>query len=101
VSGSIRLGRPNDLPILREIERASGERFREFGLDHVADDEPAFDHIPWNRPLYEHLGFRVLSDQEIGPRLRSMRDAESAHGLDPATRVVMRSDLSAPSDVVD
>jgi ribosomal protein S18 acetylase RimI-like enzyme len=39
--GLIRLGRPDDLPILREIERAAGERFRDFGLDQVADDEPA------------------------------------------------------------
>jgi GNAT superfamily N-acetyltransferase len=30
----------DDLPILRQIEWASGQRFREYGLDHVADDEP-------------------------------------------------------------
>src|SRR5215469_7650148 len=30
-----------DLPILREIEWASGQRFREYGLEHVADHEPA------------------------------------------------------------
>lgn len=144
-------------------------RFREFGLDHVADDEPAsievlaryaagrrawvadvdgsavgyilvdeidgaahieqvsvmphqqgrglgralveqaarwaasqdlstltlttFGHIPWNRPLYEHLGFRVLAEDEIGPGLRAIREAEAAHGLDPTVRVVMRRDL--------
>jgi GNAT superfamily N-acetyltransferase len=178
MSGLIRLGRSDDLSILRQIEQAAGERFRDFGLDHVADDEPAsietlqsyvdadrvwvaadeadmpigyilvddvdgaphieqvsvlpdyqgnglgralmdqvcrwaveqgrsgvtlttFDHIPWNRPLYAHLGFRVVSDEEIGPGLRSVREAESAHGLDPAMRVVMRLDLPAPSDGVD
>lgn len=162
--------RDEDLPVLREIERASGQRYREFGLDQVADDEPAsievlagyadggrawvigagdgapagyilvdavdgaahieqvsvvpdhqgrglgralieraarwaanqkmsaltlttFDHIPWNRPLYEHLGFRVLADDELGPGLRAVREAEAAHGLDPALRVVMRRDL--------
>ena len=26
---------------IRDIERASGQRYRDFGLDHVADDEPA------------------------------------------------------------
>jgi ribosomal protein S18 acetylase RimI-like enzyme len=31
----------DDLRRLREIERASGQRYREFGLDRVADDEPA------------------------------------------------------------
>lgn len=30
-----------DLVKLREIERASGQRYREYGLDNVADDEPA------------------------------------------------------------
>jgi GNAT superfamily N-acetyltransferase len=30
-----------DLRFLREIERAAGQRYREFGLDRVADDEPA------------------------------------------------------------
>jgi GNAT superfamily N-acetyltransferase len=29
-----------DLSVLRAIERAAGERFREYGLDDVADDEP-------------------------------------------------------------
>jgi GNAT superfamily N-acetyltransferase len=30
-----------DLPMFRDIEYASGQRFREYGLDHVADHEPA------------------------------------------------------------
>lgn len=38
---SIRPVRPDDLSALREIEWASAQRYREFGLDHVADDEPA------------------------------------------------------------
>ena len=171
---SIRPARPEDLASLREIEWASGQAYREFGLDQVADDEPAsietlygyatagrawvavgpadepigyilvdevdgathveqvsvtphqqgrgvgralidqvrawaaeagmpaltlttFGHVPWNRPLYEHLGFRVLSDTEIGPELRALREVESAHGLDPDLRVVMRLDLLRPN----
>lgn len=54
-----------------------------------------FDRVPWNRPLYEHLGFRVLSEEEIGPELRAVRATEAAHGLDPAGRVAMRIDLGA------
>ena len=168
----IRAAAEEDLPALREIERASGQRYRDFGLDHVADDEPpsievlagypegrrawvaadsdgaplgyllvdevdegahieqvsvvpdhqgrglgralieraaewaashgrnaltltTFGHIPWNRPLYEHLGFRVLADEELGAGLRAVRDAEAAHGLDPAMRVVMRRELAS------
>jgi GNAT superfamily N-acetyltransferase len=52
-----------------------------------------FRDVPWNAPLYEHLGFRALADSEVGPELRALRDAETAHGLDPASRVCMRLDL--------
>lgn len=52
-----------------------------------------FVHIPWNRPLYEHLGFRVLSQAELGPRLQELRDAEARHGLALDLRVAMRLDL--------
>lgn len=36
----VRDARHDDIGILREIEWASGQRFREFGLPHIADDEP-------------------------------------------------------------
>lgn len=52
-----------------------------------------FTDVPWNRPLYEHLGFRVLSEDEIGPELAMLRDQETAHGFDSTTRVAMRRDL--------
>lgn len=48
-----------------------------------------FREVPWNAPLYEHLGFRFLIEPEVGPELRELRDAETAHGLDPTTRVCM------------
>jgi GNAT superfamily N-acetyltransferase len=54
-----------------------------------------FNHIPWNQPLYEHLGYRVLTDDEIGPGLRVIRQEETNHGLDPALRVAMVRTLDA------
>jgi GNAT superfamily N-acetyltransferase len=36
----IRAARPDDLPVLVEIERAAGETFRMLGMDLVADDDP-------------------------------------------------------------
>lgn len=48
-----------------------------------------FSEVPWNRPLYEHLGFVVLSEEEIGPELQTVRRDESDRGFDPATRVCM------------
>jgi GNAT superfamily N-acetyltransferase len=53
-----------------------------------------FTDVPWNAPLYRHLGFRVLAEAEIGPELRAVRDAETAHGLDPASRVCMRLEVA-------
>ncbi|MEZ5269161.1 MAG: hypothetical protein R2789_11575 [Microthrixaceae bacterium] len=47
-----------------------------------------FMDIPW-RHLYQHLGFRVMSESDIGPQLREVRDRETAHGLDPTTRSCM------------
>ncbi|MEO8697279.1 MAG: GNAT family N-acetyltransferase [Acidimicrobiales bacterium] len=167
---TIRPAQPEDGEALRTIERLAGERFREVGLDAIADDEPdsvealasyaldgrswvaidttglpvgyvlvdvvdgsahveqvsvvpqrqgqgvgrallervgqwaiathrsaitltTFADVAWNRPLYEHLGFRVMSDAEIGSELRQIRETEASHGLDPATRVCMRLDL--------
>jgi GNAT superfamily N-acetyltransferase len=40
VTLAIRAARPEDADALRSIERLAGERFREIGLDSVADDEP-------------------------------------------------------------
>ena len=52
-----------------------------------------FIDVPWNAPLYRHLGFDALANSEIGPELRSLVAEESAHGLDPKTRVCMRTSL--------
>lgn len=53
-----------------------------------------FADVPWNGPLFEHLGFQVLAQYEIGPELRTIREAEAAHGLDVARRVCMRIELT-------
>jgi predicted N-acetyltransferase YhbS len=37
---TIRLARIDELPLLREIERAAGELFAQIGLGQVAEDEP-------------------------------------------------------------
>jgi GNAT superfamily N-acetyltransferase len=64
----------------------------------VASTRPAvtlttFTDVSWNAPLYRHLGFRVLAEDEIGVELRAVRDLETAHGLDPTTRVCMKLEL--------
>ena len=61
---------------------------------HPAITLTTFRDVPWNGPLYRHLGFRVLAEHELGDELRARRDAETAHGLDPALRVCMLLDLA-------
>ncbi|XVS62368.1 GNAT family N-acetyltransferase [Actinosynnema sp. CA-299493] len=36
----LRPARPDELPLLPPIERASGEPFRDFGMPEIADDDP-------------------------------------------------------------
>jgi GNAT superfamily N-acetyltransferase len=48
-----------------------------------------FAEIPWNAPYYRRLGFRALSEQELGPGLRQVRADEAASGLDLDTRICM------------
>ena len=165
---AVRVGRPDDAAVLREIEVRAGKQFRSVGLADIADNEPAavetligymnggrcwvavdgndqpigyllidevddnahieqvsvdphhqrkgvgrtligqartwahdtgriavtlttFREVPWNAPLYAHLDFSVLTDDEIGPRLRALRREEIARGLDQLSpRVCMR-----------
>lgn len=79
----------------RGVGRALIDRARNWAVENgrSALTLLTFDQVSWNRPLYEHLGFRVLTEEEMGPGLQGIRDNEAAHGLDPATRVAMRLEL--------
>lgn len=52
-----------------------------------------FREVPWNAPYYERCGYRPLPDDERGPELVALMQAEADHGLDPTTRVAMALDL--------
>ena len=60
---------------------------------HPAVTLTTFTDVEWNAPLYEHLGFRALSQAEIGPELAARVVEETAFGLDPERRVCMWRDL--------
>jgi GNAT superfamily N-acetyltransferase len=78
------------------VGRALLERVRVWTSDHglSAISLTTFTDVAWNRPLWEHLGFTVLAEDEIGPQLRSVRNEETARGLDPERRVCMRLQLT-------
>ena len=73
------------------VGRALVDRVRAWaaGSGRPAVTLTTFTDVPWNRPLYEHLGFRVLTEPEIGAELRARREVEASHGLDPSARVCM------------
>lgn len=52
-----------------------------------------FRDIPWNAPFYARLGFRELPPNDWTPPLRKRVADETAHGLRPELRVVMRFNL--------
>jgi GNAT superfamily N-acetyltransferase len=52
-----------------------------------------FRDVAWNMPFYARLGFVELPQEEIGPQLAEVVRDETARGLDPARRVVMRRRL--------
>lgn len=49
-----------------------------------------FRDVPFNAPLYARRGYEVVEPTDWTPGLRALVEEEAAHGLDPATRVVMR-----------
>jgi predicted N-acetyltransferase YhbS len=49
-----------------------------------------FRAVLWNMPFYSRLGFEEVPMTELGPELEAVVRDESARGLDPKRRVVMR-----------
>ncbi|WP_305092497.1 GNAT family N-acetyltransferase [Prescottella sp. R16] len=69
-------------------------------IDHVAEwardrglpeiTLTTFTDVPWNAPYYARLGFAEVPDDDLGPGLRTIREHETARGLDDvAPRIVM------------
>jgi GNAT superfamily N-acetyltransferase len=61
---------------------------------HPAVTLTTFRDVPWNAPFYASAGFRALAEEEIGPELAALVREETARGLDPSERVVMRRELA-------
>jgi GNAT superfamily N-acetyltransferase len=49
-----------------------------------------FRAVAWNMPFYARLGFETIPAAELRPELVAVVDDETARGLNPTTRVVMR-----------
>ena len=63
---------------------------------HVEVTLTTFRSLPWNMPFYARLGFREVAADEVSPEVRAVVEDETARGLDPARRVVMRYQPDSP-----
>ena len=57
---------------------------------HPAVTLTTFKDVPWNAPYYARLGFQIVTEEELTPGLRRLREQEKARGLDRWPRVCMR-----------
>jgi len=79
--------------------RRLGRSLLEHAASHAAADGlmaltlTTFASVPWNAPYYLRCGFRVLTEAELTPGLRAIRQREAELGLDKWPRVCMRHDL--------
>ncbi|WP_043606872.1 MULTISPECIES: GNAT family N-acetyltransferase [Protofrankia] len=72
-------------------------------IEHIADHAAAeaipaltlttFVHVPWNAPYYARCGFRCLTEAELAPGLREIRNRETVHGLNRWPRAAMRREV--------
>ncbi|MGW4366826.1 GNAT family N-acetyltransferase [Nocardia takedensis] len=79
-------GRRIGLALIRHAARWALAR----GIDTMT--LTTFTEVPWNGPYYRRAGFREIAPADLGPRLRAIREAEVAHGLDRTSpRTAMRA----------
>jgi GNAT superfamily N-acetyltransferase len=68
------------------------EAAEQFAADHGINSLTltTFKGVPWNELYYQRLGFITLDSEAIGPRLKSVLEAEKQAGLPTALRCAMR-----------
>jgi len=77
------------------IARARPEHVRVLGSIELAAAQLLEGHAPvravaWNMPFYAKLGFEEIPARALRAELAAVVQDETARGLDPAARVVMR-----------
>ena len=56
---------------------------------YVALRLSTFVDVNWNAPYYKRLGFRIMTEDELGPGLLEIQREEAASGLEVSRRVFM------------
>jgi GNAT superfamily N-acetyltransferase len=79
----------NDLG--RRLIEAVVARAREAGLSRLT--LTTFREVPFNAPFYARLGFRIVDEPDLCPRLARLRQQELRNGCELAPRVAMSREL--------
>lgn len=66
---------------------------RHAGAQHLVLS--TFRDVPWNAPYYRRLGFGVIGSDRLDAKLRAIRAAHVARGLDESKRVFMCREVGA------
>ena len=82
----------------RGLGRQLIELVRVWGLErgYVALRLSTFVDVNWNAPYYKRLGFRIMTEDELGPGLLEIQREEAASGLEVARRVFMSLPIHKP-----
>ena len=82
----------------RGLGRQLIELVRVWGLErgYEALRLSTFVDVHWNAPYYKRLGFRIMTEDELGPGLLEIQSEEAASGLEVARRVFMSLPIHKP-----
>ncbi|MGD9996551.1 MAG: GNAT family N-acetyltransferase [Ilumatobacteraceae bacterium] len=77
ITWRVRPAEIGDIPALQEIEVDAGRRFRDIGMDSIADDDP-FDDVVLGRHITDGTAWAAVDaeDRVLGYVLASMVDGE-------------------------
>jgi GNAT superfamily N-acetyltransferase len=71
----------------RRLIQAVVARAREAGVPRLT--LTTFRDVPFNAPFYARLGFRIVDEPHLCPRLARIRQEERRNGCELAPRVAM------------
>ncbi len=80
----------------RALVEAACDRARERGFASITLS--TFRDVAWNGPFYARAGFEEIAPGEWSEALREAAEEETAAGLDPGRRIMMRRRLGGPSE---
>ena len=82
----------------RGLGRQLIELVRVWGMEqgYAALRLSTFVDVKWNAPYYKRLGFRIMTEGELGPGLLEIQREEAASGLEVTRRVFMSLPIHKP-----